>query len=230
MMVKICGVSNKIDAMRALECGADAIGFVMGGKVLPFEVEPHAQAVKEIIKTFPKGKDSYVVTHLTEVDDILALAEYVNSTGIQVSEDIGLEKLKQLRQQTSRKIIKTIVVDDATSASRLKSYEPFCDFILLDSRHNGYTGGTGVANDWKLCNKLVALASKPVFLAGGLTPDNLKRAISTVMPWGVDVSTGVSTYSDDYLRKDRKDNGKIARFVRIAKKIKVKNPAEEKNE
>ena len=53
MLVKICGVSNVIDAQKAIKNGADAIGFVMGGKVLPIEVEPHAQTVREIIKAFP---------------------------------------------------------------------------------------------------------------------------------------------------------------------------------
>ncbi len=217
MFVKICGVSNIIDAMNAMKQGADAIGFVMGGKVLPPEVEPHAQTVREIIKQFPKQVESFVVTHLTEIKDILALANYVKSTGIQVSEDIGVKKLKQLRKLTKKKIIKTVVVDE-NSFEKLKGYEPYCDFILLDTRCGGYTGGTGVTNDWYLCKKLVEKAKKPVFIAGGLNPDNLGKAIQITQPQGVDVSTGVSTYSRDYLRKDRKDEKKIKRFITTGKK------------
>ena len=216
MLVKICGVSNAIDAMTAIRHGADAIGFVMGGKVLPVEVEPHAQRVREIIKGFPRGVDSFVVTHLTDVDDVLALADYTGASGIQVSEDIGVEKLKQLRQCTTRKIIKTVVVDQS-GVKKLQEYEPYCDFILLDTLFSGYTGGTGMTNDWDLCRNLVELSKKPVFIAGGLTPSNVTEAMRITQPAGVDVSTGVSSYSDSYLRKDRKDERKIKDFISIAK-------------
>jgi phosphoribosylanthranilate isomerase len=218
MSVKICGISNVIDANRAVELGADAIGFVMGGDVLPVEVEPHAQRVREIISKFPKGVDSFIVTHLMEVDDILDLANYVRSTGIQVSEDIGLEKLEELRRRTDKKIIKTVVVSDGEkSVKDLKSFEPLCDFLLLDTRFGGYTGGTGVTNDWNLCKKLIEIATKPVFIAGGLTPENLSEAMNLTNPQGVDVSTGVSTFCKEYLRKDRKDRDKIKKFIEIAK-------------
>ncbi|MGV8086152.1 MAG: phosphoribosylanthranilate isomerase [Candidatus Woesearchaeota archaeon] len=221
MLIKICGISNSIDAMNAIKLGATAIGFVMGGKVLPIEVEPHAQNVREIIKKFPKNVDSFIVTHLTEVEDILTLAEYVNSTGIQVSEDIGFDKLKLLRKKTNKKIIKTIVVDE-NGKTRLNGYLPFCDFILLDTRHAGYTGGTGVTNDWDLCRELIKLSTKPVYIAGGLNPENLYDAILKTLPQGVDVSTGVSTYSENYLRKDRKDELKIKKFIDISKSFKKK--------
>ena len=218
LLVKICGVTNAIDAQAAIAAGADAIGFVMGGKVLPPEVEPAAQAVRAAIKRFPAGTDSFLVTHLTEVEEILALADYIGSTGIQVSEDIGPDQARDLRSRTSRKIIKTIVVDDeARSLERLRAYEPHADFLLLDTRHGGYTGGTGVTNDWGICRALVAAARKPVYLAGGLTPENVRAAAEAVHPQGLDVSTGVSVYGADYRKKDRKDERKIKAFLRIAK-------------
>jgi len=216
MLVKICGLSNRIDAMAAVECGADAIGFVMGGKVLPVEVEPHAQTVREIIKDIPKGVDSFVVTHLTEAGDIIKLSEYVQSTGIQISEDIELSKLKAIRKLTNKKIIKTVVVND-TAFDKLKQVQDYCDYILLDTRFGGYTGGTGVTSDFEMCRKLVLASKKPVYLAGGLTADNLSIALNKVHPTGADVSTGVSTYSESYLRKDRKDSKKIQEFISTAK-------------
>jgi len=219
MLVKICGVSNEIDAMNATKYGADAVGFVIGGKVLPPEVEPPAQTVREIIKNFPKKIDTFMVTHLTEVRDILDLSNYVNSTGIQISEDIGLKKLKEIRSLTKKKIIKTVVVNDQAK-DKLKEVEPYCDFILLDTRFGGYTGGTGVTNNWETCKELVKFSKKPVYLAGGLTPENVLDAINKVKPHGVDVSTGVSTYSDNYLRKDRKDEMKIKRFIELSKNAK----------
>lgn len=223
-MIKICGISNKIDAMNAIKHGATAIGLVMGGKVLPVEVEPHAQTVREMIKKFPKKVDSFIVTHLTEVEDIIALANYVNSTGIQVSENIGFEKLKELRQKTEKKIIKTIVVNKNWKES-LKGYENNCDFILLDTRHGGYTGGTGVTNDWEVCANIIKASTKPTYIAGGLNPENLWNAMKQTNPEGVDVSTGISTYSETYLRKDRKNELKIKTFIELANKFE-----EEQNE
>jgi len=213
MFVKICGLSNIMDAMTAADYGASALGFVMGGRVLPAEVEPHAQTVRDIIRLLPDGIDTFVVTHLLEPEDILALADYVGSSGIQISEDIGLDKLKLIRKSTTKKIIKTVVATDLSSISKLKSYESCCDFILLDSQVAGYVGGTGFANDFWLCGSIIRDAEKPVYLAGGLTPDNVADAIRIARPQGVDVSTGVSTFGAAYLRKDRKDPDKIKAFI-----------------
>lgn len=217
MKVKICGISNEIDALKAVSLGADAIGFVMGGKVLPVEVEPYAQTVRETIKKFPEGVDSFLVTHLFDADDILDLAEYIKSTGIQISEDINIEEVKKVRNNTDRKIIKTIVTTDPKAQEKIKLYEPYCDYFLFDSRDNSYTGGTGKENNWDLCRELMELTNKPVFIAGGLNPDNLKTAIDKTHSYGVDVSTGVSYFSESYLRKDRKDHSKIEKFINIAK-------------
>lgn len=217
MKVKICGISNEIDALAAVSLGADAIGFVMGGKVLPVEVEPYAQLVRETIKKFPEGVDSFLVTHLLNADDILALANYIQSTGIQISEDIDIEEVIKVRNNTNRKIIKTVVTTDPKAKEKLKLYEPYCDFFLLDSRESGYTGGTGKENNWTMCKELIELTSKPVFIAGGLNPDNVRGAIEETMPYGVDVSTGVSCFSERYLKKDRKDHSKIEKFINISK-------------
>lgn len=217
MLVKICGLSNFIDAKAAVSAGADALGFVMGGKVLPVEVEPRAQLVREIIKTLPKSVDSFLVTHLFNPKDILALAEYIDSSGIQVSEDIGFDKLKDLRAKTDKKIIKTVVVNNKDSVAKIEGYQKNCDYILLDTCFGGYTGGTGMVNDWAICAELVSASKKPVYLAGGLNVDNLSDALQKTSPDGVDVSTGVSTYSEQYLRKDRKDEEKIKKFIHIAK-------------
>ena len=217
MKVKICGISNEIDALAAVNLGADAIGFVMGGKVLPVEVEPYAQLVRETIKKFPNGVDSFLVTHLLNADDILALANYIQSTGIQISEDIDIEEVIKVRNNTNRKIIKTVVTTDPKAKEKLKLYESYCDFFLLDSRDSGYTGGTGKENNWTMCKELIDLTDKPVFIAGGLNPENVRGAIEETMPYGVDVSTGISCYSERYLKKDRKDHKKIEKFINIAK-------------
>lgn len=218
MKVKICGISNEIDALTAIKYGATAIGFVMGGSVLPVEVEPYAQYVREAIKKFPEGVDSFLVTHYFKAEDILDLSNFIKSTGIQISEDIPLEEVIKVRNSTDRKIIKTIVTTDPEAKQKLKMYEPYCDFFLLDSRAKGYTGGTGAENDWEMCAELIKMTDKPTFIAGGLNCENVEGAIKTTCPYGVDVSTGVSCFGGDYRRKDRKDPEKIKKFIEISKK------------
>lgn len=217
MKVKICGISNEIDALKAISLGADCIGFVMGGKVLPIEVEPYAQHVRQIIKKFPSGVDSFLVTHLFNADDIISLANYINSTGIQISEDINIEEVKKVRAMTDKKIIKTIVGVDKQAKAKIDLYKDYCDYFLLDSNNSGYTGGTGKENDWNSCAELIKYADKPCFIAGGLNPENVREAIEITKPFGTDVSTGISCYSDAYLRKDRKDPDKIKKFIEISK-------------
>ena len=161
--------------------------------------------------------DSFVVTHLLNAGDILALSDYVCSTGIQISEQVDVSIVKDVRNHTRKKIIKTVVVGDEASVECLKSYEIYADFLLLDTQKGGYVGGTGETSDWKICSEMAALSQKPVYLAGGLTPENVELGILTVRPAGVDVSTGISTYSANYLRKDRKDPEKIRSFVNKAR-------------
>lgn len=218
MLVKICGISNEIDAMNAIKHWADAIWFVMWWWVLPVEVEPRAQYVRQIIKKFPANVDSFLVTHLMEVDEILDLANYINCTWIQISEDIWVEKVKQIRELTNKKIIKTVKVLDERSFENLKLYQEYADFILLDTFTWSYVGWTGQLNDWDLGAQLVKASSKPVYLAGWLTPGNVVEWIQKVNPTWTDVSTWVSAYWENYHRKDRKDEQKIKDFITLSKK------------
>lgn len=220
MMIKICGLSNAIDAFAAYDEGADALGFVMGGDVQPFEVEPAAQTVRALIKGLRRAVRTFLVTHLLDPEEILVLAQYLAVSGIQISEPLETEALQCVRSGFSGEIIKTVVVQGAESFAELKRVEPYSDLILFDSRVAGYIGGSGIPSDWNLCAKLVAASSKPAFLAGGLNAENVQEAIRITRPAGVDVSTGVSCFSQRYPRKDRKDNEKIHKFVCAVKQVK----------
>lgn len=221
MLVKICGLSNVIDAAAACRAGADALGFVMGGRVLPCEVEPRAQEIRPFIRSLAGRTRSFLVTHLCDVGDISDLAQYLGVSGVQVSEPLGSAELARLRSTFGGEIIKTVVVDGERSFAELHRVAPFCDFILLDSKVGGYIGGTGATSDWELCRRLIAASPRPVFLAGGLTPENVREALRSTRAAGADVSTGVSTFGPAYLRKDRKDSDKIGAFVRSAREAAV---------
>lgn len=219
MFVKICGISNAVDATFAYDQGADALGFVMGGKVLPPEVEASAQHIRAVIKRFRQSVKTFLVTHLLDPEDILALSQYLGVSGIQISEPLDTPVLERLRRDFSGDIIKTVAVVGAKSYQELQRVEPYCDMLLLDSSVAGYIGGTGRVSDWAVCAGLRASTNRPVLLAGGLNPNNIQEAIRQIRPAGVDVSTGVSSFGSDYLRKDRKDPEKIQAFIQEAKEV-----------
>ena len=92
-----------------------------------------------------------------------------------------------------------------------KAYLPYVDALLLDSRTEDRIGGTGFPHDWDISKKIVAENTKPVILAGGLTPTNIVDAISKVKPYGVDVHTGVEGADGN------RDLQKLQDFIRYAK-------------
>lgn len=215
--VKICGLTNLIDAEGAIDAGASDLGFVMGGSVLPQEIEPRAQHVRNIVRSVGARARIHLVTHLLLARDIAELAEYLGCYGIQVSEPIVVDELRALRALTDRPIIKTIATAADDFLEALGKYEPYCDEVLVDSMRAGYVGGTGVLNNLERCKAVVAAASLPVWLAGGLTADNVAGALATTGAAYADVSTGVSCYGPDFPRKDRKDPGKMRAFVAQAR-------------
>ena len=218
MWIKICGLTNEIDAATARDMGADALGFVMGGVVLPPEIEPHAQQVRSTVRRLGTKAKPILVTHLHTAEEILALATYTEVSGIQISEPLETAQLQAVRTAFKGEIIKTVAVRGEASFDELRRVEPYCSSILLDSCVAGYTGGTGIPSDWELCARLVTAATKPVWLAGGLIPETVATAAAITKPSGVDVSTGVSCFNPPaFARKDRKDPTRIARFIAAAR-------------
>ncbi|MDB6144404.1 MAG: trpF [Pseudomonas sp.] len=194
---KICGITRIEDALAAVDAGADAIGFVFYAK------SPRAVTVvqaREIIAALPP----FVTTvglfvncsrcELTEILEVVPL-DLLQFHGDETAEDCdGYHRpyIKALRVQAG---------DDI--AARSRAY-PKASGILLDTYVAGVPGGTGEAFDWSLIPKSL---SKPIILAGGLTPANVAQAIAQVRPYAVDVSGGVEA------GKGIKDHDKIRAFM-----------------
>jgi len=209
--IKICGLTSLYDAKMAEAAGATDLGFVMGGSVLPQEIEPRAQHVREAITQLQAR--THLVTHLLLANEINDLANYINCYGIQVSEAIAVSELKKLRRLTDKPIIKTIPTNQDNYLNLLDEYTLYCNEILVDSTSSGYVGGTGSLNDLSRCANVVRVSQKPVWLAGGLTPENVADSLIKTGAHYADVSTGVSCYSLSFPRKDRKDPNKCNSFV-----------------
>ena len=204
--VKICGITNLGDALTAIEAGADALGFVFYDKS-PRCIAPEKAA--EIIRALPP----FVATVGLFVN---AAANFVNST----AEVCRLDKVQLHGDETPdfcarvvRPVVKVFRIRGETSLQAMEDYH--VSGYLLDAYSPDAYGGTGMTFNWE-----VAKAAKkygPIILAGGLTADNVRKAVEIVTPYAVDVSSGVET------APGKKDQDKVRKFIENAKGVGRKN-------
>ncbi len=200
--VKICGITNPEDAMKAVEYGADALGFVFF-RGSPRYIEP--QKASEIIRFLPPFVSKvgvFVNENPREILKIIAL------TGIDTIQLHGDERPESLIY--TQKVIKAIRVRELSDLEPLKEFKE-ADAFLLDTYSAEAYGGTGQIFNWDIA--VEAKRYGRVILAGGLNPDNIERAIRWVHPYGVDVSGGVEK------EKGIKDHRKLRAFIEIVKSL-----------
>ena len=213
MHVKICGIKTVMDAQLAEQCGADAIG-VLVGRVHRSKDFITLKTAAEICGTVGPFTATVLVTHFEDPEKILQLAEQVSTSAIQLHSDLPPQTIRMLARKLSpRKIIAKVSVDGPDAIHRARKVSKYADAILLDSINpeTKQVGGTGHTHDWTLSAQIVKESSIPVILAGGLTPKNVARAIQRVNPYGVDVNTGVKN------RAGGKSQKRIREFLRLAK-------------
>jgi phosphoribosylanthranilate isomerase len=199
VQVKICGITREADALAAARLGADALGFNFwprSRRYLP------AEAAAPIVAALPP--------HVLPVGVLVdptpeELLHAIAASGVRAVQLHGDEP-PALCQAVPVPVVKGIRVRDAHSLAQLASYE--VAGFLLDSATPGY-GGSGTAFDWSLAAE--AAASVRVWLAGGLTPENVGEAVRRVRPHGVDVASGVES------APGVKDLAKVEAFIRNAK-------------
>jgi phosphoribosylanthranilate isomerase len=201
VLVKICGITNAGDALAAAEAGADALGFVFYGPS-PRYVSPSTAA--EIIRVLPP--------HLVKVGVFVnatktLVTQALNACGLHILQFHGDEPPEQCGAFGVMSM-KAFRVSGPEFLSQLERYPT--DAWLLDAYSPGKPGGTGEVFNWDLAVE-ARKKGRPIFLAGGLTAENIAEAVRRVHPYGVDVSSGVES------APGRKDHAKVAAFVRNAK-------------
>lgn len=201
--VKICGITSVEDAQTAIAAGADLLGLVF------YEKSPRHVTLEQaaaIARTVPP----YVVCVGLFVDAPAEfVAEAMSACGLQLLQFHGDEPPEYCRQFGAMSM-KAFRVKDADTIRTLPEYPT--DAWLLDAYVPGQPGGTGHAFNWELAVEAVKLG-KPVFLAGGLTPENVSEAVRRVRPYGVDVSSGVES------APGKKDPAKVRAFIQAAKAV-----------
>ncbi|MEA2037589.1 MAG: phosphoribosylanthranilate isomerase [Nanoarchaeota archaeon] len=209
--VKICGITNEEDALKASMSGADYLGFLV--EIGFSEDKLTRQEAKDLIKKLPLEVESVFVTYLQKAEPIIEIAKEINPSIIQLHNDIELEEIGKIRKALPKvKITKTISVVDENSIGEAKKYENYVDFILLDTKVGDKKGGTGKVHNWDISAKIVKSLKKQVFLAGGLNPNNVKEAVEKVKPYAVDTNNGVK------LKPGKKDYNKLEEFIVETKK------------
>ncbi len=201
--IKICGIRDADSALAAAEAGADAVGFVFV-RASPRFIEP--VNAFEIMSSLPPLVSSVGVFMNHSLDAFSDIEEVCPTT---LSQLHGNES-ESLVRQCGPGVIRGIRYDAATIGAELARWDALdeVDAILVD----GSTGGEGLAFDWAGLGAAVERVSKPIFLAGGLTPENVGEAVRAVRPYAVDVSSGVER------EKGVKDAGLIEAFCEAVRR------------
>jgi phosphoribosylanthranilate isomerase len=180
--VKVCGITNVEDALSAVELGADAVGFVFAGS--PRQVDP--DAAKAIIGALPASVAKVGVFVDDDADQILRVIRYCAIDTVQLH---GKEA-PAVCEIFMPRVMKALRVRDERSLDGLGAYVGKTAGLVLDTFSQEREGGTGTTFDWSLALKAKRVGL-PIILAGGLNPQNVRTALETVRPYGVDVSSGV---------------------------------------
>ena len=202
--VKICGVTNADDALKAVEYGADALGFNFYPPS-PRCVPPEDAA--RILRELPPGTCAagvFANESREHVESVLRSCRSGGSPGLTAVQFHGDEE-RDYCDGWPLKVIKAFRVTGPDMLRGIGEYP--VDYYLLDSWSRGF-GGSGSAFAWSW---LTVPLARPVILAGGLDPDNVGRAVREAKPFGVDVCTGVEA------EPGRKDHPRMKDFIAAVK-------------
>jgi len=204
--VKICGITNWADARRAIESGADLLGFNFV-RTSPRYVTP-AKA-RRMVKKLPRNISAVGVFENESEEAMLEIARSVGLRQLQLHGDESPAMVARLAQNGEHLgVIKALRVKKPFRVAQLAAYKR-AGAILLDGFSRQARGGTGKSFDWHLARR--AKRHGRIFLAGGLTPENVGQAIRTARPYAVDVCSGVES------RPGKKDARRMRSLVRAVK-------------
>ncbi len=201
--IKICGIRDIDSALACAESGADAIGFVFV-KASPRALTP--DEAFDIQASLPPFVSTVALFKNASVDFFCDAEETCPTTMVQLHGD----ETDQVIKQCGPNLIKALKFDAATIAKDLARFQAIneVDAILVD----GSAGGEGIAFDWSALKPHADALKLPLFISGGLTPENVGEAIRILRPYAVDVSSGVES------APGIKDHALIAAFCDAVRK------------
>lgn len=194
--VKICCISSIDEAKLAIEYGAAALGLVGYMPSGPGVIGD--KLIYQIAKAVPPPISTFLLTSETKPQDIIAHYKRVQTTTIQIVDELEKRAYEVIRSELPNvKLVQVIHVIDENSVKEAIEISSYVDAILLDSGNPNLSvkelGGTGRTHNWELSREIRKSIPIPLFLAGGLNKDNVRQAIETVQPFGLDLCSGVRT-------------------------------------
>jgi phosphoribosylanthranilate isomerase len=212
--IQVAGIRDLGEARMLVRSGVHMLGF-------PFGLSVHAQDTSldegsAIVRSLPADVLPVLITYSVQPQEVLALAQGLGVRGVQLHGPASVRCIRDLRaSRPDLLLLKSLIVGKSSTEELLASMSslaPLVDGFLTDTFDpaTGTEGATGKAHDWSISRFLACRSMRPLLLAGGLTPDNVARAVKEVSPFGVDAHTGLEGPDG------RKDPGKVGRFVRNA--------------
>lgn len=210
--LKVCCILDRSEAALAVRAGAAALGLVSAMPSGPGVADD--AAIAEVAAATPPGVASFLLTSRQDVDGIVDQQRRLRPSVLQLVDHLAPEQRRALREALPGiGIVQVVHVCDEGALEEAREAARYADAVLLDSgdprKAVKELGGTGRSHDWRISRRIRESLDVPLWLAGGLTPDNVARAIAEVGPFGLDVCSGVRTAG-------RLDPGKLQAFTRAA--------------
>jgi len=210
MAIQIYSMTSISDAVATAQAGADLIGVVVAEPgTVPEAVD--AGAAREILEAIRPRARGVALSLLDQRDEICAMADRVRPDILHLAaREIEPEDCNWIRQRIAPiRILRAIAARTGTLLADADAHQDCADYLMLEA---GATGPRGEINEWNLCRTAVERSRLPVILAGGLTIDNVTRAVVTVRPWGVDSFT----HTDIPGQRGKKDPTRVRAFIAAA--------------
>lgn len=210
MNIQMAGIRNVKDALMCVDCGVNIIGLLVG-QAHTSDDFISKELAREIKLSLPKDIKTTLITHLEDAKEIIKIARFINVDYIQLHSSIPESEVEVIRKLLpDKKLLRLIHIDSdgkiLTDISKIK----FADFYFTDSINlkTNQVGGTGLTHNLETDRMLIKTLDKPVFIAGGLNPDNVGEAIKYCEPYGVDVNSGCRAIDGS------RDRDKVLAFVK----------------
>jgi len=194
-LIQIAGVIDAAEAQMLQQCGVRYLGFPL--RLAVHRADLTESEASNLIRRLVPPVFGVLITYIDEANEITAFCHALGARIVQLHGQIVRNELKRLKTlDPALTVIKSLVVgmhDEKTLEAMVNELSPFVDAFITDTfdPKTGASGATGKTHDWRVSRRLVEFSDRPVILAGGLTPENVKRAILEVRPAGVDSHTGV---------------------------------------
>ena len=212
--LQIAGITNKDDAIMCANAGFNIIGLLVGQKHESNEFISKELA-KQIKDSLPKNTKTTLITHLEDAKEIIEIAKFIDVDFIQLHSYIKESEVEKIKiALPDKKLIRLIhIAEDGTILNDIKKMK-YVDIYFTDSinKNTNQVGGTGLTHNLETDKQLIQTISKPVMIAGGLTPENVSAAVKYCKPWGVDVNSGCRG------ENGKRNPQKVKAFVKNARK------------